>query len=87
MQNNFYIFILLALILVFCLWAVEKPTTVTEACVTTECHNLRVQNKHVHRPVALGSANTVINRLIGQNTRSSYPGRERNSVQIAILSK
>lgn len=54
MQNNFYIFILLALILVFCLWAVEKPTTVTEACVTTECHNLRVQNKHVHRPVALG---------------------------------
>jgi predicted CXXCH cytochrome family protein len=37
-----------------CLWAVQKPTTLTESCVTRECHDSYRQKKYVHEPVAKG---------------------------------
>ena len=46
--------LLLVLLSFPCLWAGQKPTELTETCVSRECHNSYAQKKYVHKPVALG---------------------------------
>ena len=36
------------------LFAVEKPTTASKTCVTSDCHNTYSQKERIHGPVAVG---------------------------------